>query len=219
MSVITIDGQIGAGGLELGRRLAQTMDFNFVDKIALQRSSLLDDRRDVNTFSDRFWLFVERAVSGMAIGNAIGDPYFHVPEDLLLPLTWDSDGPIAASTQDFHPTSVDGVFDLGNTVLVHRAGCVEAGERSALKVGLFASWGDRVARVMNREGLKSVSDAEYSIKRREKLQREYFSDIHGVQPDDRNLYDISIDTSLENIRVASIKVAKFARQDMGFQTA
>ena len=37
MSVITIDGQIGAGGLELGRRLAETMDFNFVDKIALQR--------------------------------------------------------------------------------------------------------------------------------------------------------------------------------------
>ena len=88
-----------------------------------------------------------------------------------------------------------------------------------MKVGLFASWGDRVARVMNREGLKSVSDAEYSIKRREKLQREYFSDIHGVQPDDRNLYDISIDTSLENIRVASIKVAKLARQDMVFQTA
>ena len=67
--------------------------------------------------------------------------------------------------------------------------------------------------------MKSVSDAEYSIKRREKLQREYFSDIHGAQPDDRNLYDISIDTSLESIPVASIKVAKFARQAMAFQTA
>ena len=49
----------------------------------------------------------------MAIGNAIGDPYFHVPEDLLSPLTWDSEGPIAAHTKDFHPTSVDGVFGLG----------------------------------------------------------------------------------------------------------
>ena len=72
---------------------------------------------------------------------------------------------------------------------------------------------------MNREGLKSVADAEYAIKTRENLQRQYFSDIHGVQPDDRNLYDISIDTSLESIPVASIKVAKFARQDMVFQTA
>jgi len=219
VSVITVDGQIGAGGLELGRRIAQTMDFNFVDKIALPRSPVTDDRKDVNTFADRFWLFVERAISGIASGNAIGDPYFHVPEDLLLPLTWDSDGPIAASMKDFHPAGIDGVFDLGNTVLIHRAGCVEAGDRSALKVGLFASWGDRVARVMSREGLKSVSDAEYSIKRREKLQREYFSDIHGAQPDDRNLYDISIDTSLESIPVASIKVAKFARQAMAFQTA
>ena len=67
---------------------------------------------------------------------------------------------------------------------------------------------------MNREGLKSISDAEYSIRRREKLQNEYFADIHGVRPDDHNLYDISIDTSLENIPAASVKVAKFARQAM-----
>jgi len=72
---------------------------------------------------------------------------------------------------------------------------------------------------MKREGFKLVSDAEYTIKRRENLQREYFSDIHGAQPDDRNLYDISIDTSLENIPAASIKVAKFARHVMALQTA
>tara|TARA_A100001037_G_C15145775_1_gene636243 strand:- start:3105 stop:3755 length:651 start_codon:yes stop_codon:yes gene_type:complete len=214
MSVITIDGQIGAGGLELGRRVAQSLDFNVVDKMALPRSSAADGRRDAITFSDHFWLFVERAVSGMAFGNAIGDPYFHVSEDLLLPLTWDSEGPIAANIKDPHPPTVNGLFDRGNAVLIHRAGCVEAGDRSVLKVGLFASWEDRVARVMNREGLKSISDAEYSIRRREKLQNEYFADIHGVRPDDHNLYDISIDTSLENIPAASVKVAKFARQAM-----
>jgi len=219
MSVITIDGHIGAGGIELGRSLARTMDFDFVDRIALPRSTAGAHSRNINSFADRFWVFVERAVSGMALGNAVGDPYFNVPEDLLLPLTWDSDGPIAAHMKDFHPVSVDGVFDLGNSVLVHRAGCVEAGDRSALKVGLFASWGDRVTRVMKREGFKLVSDAEYTIKRRENLQREYFSDIHGAQPDDRNLYDISIDTSLENIPAASIKVAKFARHVMALQTA
>jgi cytidylate kinase len=218
MSVITIDGHIGAGGPELGKRVARMFDFDYVDRIALPRS-LTDGRKAAPVGKrDRFWSIIERAVSGFALGNAAGDPYFNVPESLILPLTWDSDGPSAAHTADSETPSVDNLFDLGNTVLVHRAGCLEAGERPVLKVGLFASWEDRVERIMRREGLKSVSDAEYTIERREKLQREYFGDIHGVEPDDLNLYDITVDTSSENIPVASIKVARFARQVLALQT-
>ncbi len=219
MSVITIDGHIGAGGLELGKRVARMFDFEYIDRIALPRS-LSDLNKTAPTgMTDRFWAIVERAVSGFALGNAAGDPYFNVPDALLLPLTWDSDGPSEKRSAAGEVSSVDNLFELGNSVLVHRAGVVEAGERSALKVGLFASWEDRVERVMKREGLKSASDTEFTIERREKLQREYFGDIHGVEPDDRSLYDITIDTSSENIAVASIKVARFARQALSLQTA
>jgi cytidylate kinase len=72
---------------------------------------------------------------------------------------------------------------------------------------------------MKREGLKSASEAEYTIERREKLQREYFGDVHGANPDDPNLYDITVDTSAENIPVASIKVARFAREALSLQPA
>jgi hypothetical protein len=219
MSVITIDGHIGAGGPELGKRVARMFDFEYIDRIALPRS-LSDNKKTAPTgMTDRFWAIVERAVSGFALGNAAGDPYFNVPEALLLPLTWDSDGPSEKRAATGDVSSVDNLFELGNSVLVHRAGVVEAGERSALKVGLFASWEDRVERVMKREGLKSASEAENTIERREKLQREYFGDIHGADPDDRDLYDITIDTSSENIAVASIKVARFARQALSLQTA
>ena len=219
MSVITIDGHIGAGGPELGKRIARMFDFEYIDRIALPRS-LADINKSAPTgMTDRFWAIVERAVSGFALGNAAGDPYFNVPESLLLPLTWDSDGPSEKRAAAGDVSSVDNLFELGNSVLVHRAGVVEAGERSALKVGLFASWEDRVERVMKREGLKSTSDAEYTIERREKLQREYFGDVHDADPDDRSLYDITVDTSSENIAVASIKVARFARQALSLQTA
>ena len=219
MSVITIDGHIGAGGPELGKRVARMFDFEYIDRIALPRSLAGISKAAPTGMTDRFWAIVERAVSGFALGNAAGDPYFNVPESLLLPLTWDTDGPSEKRAAAGDVSSVDNLFELGNSVLVHRAGVVEAGERSALKVGLFASWEDRVERVMKREGLKLASDAEFTIERREKLQREYFGDIHGADPDDRSLYDITIDTSSENIAVASIKVARFARQALSLQTA
>ena len=38
MSVITIDGHIGAGGPELGKRVARMFDFDYVDRIALPRT-------------------------------------------------------------------------------------------------------------------------------------------------------------------------------------
>jgi hypothetical protein len=219
MSVITIDGHIGAGAPELGKRVARIFDFDYVDRIALPHTLTAARTIAPVGLADRFWAIVERAVSGFALGNAAGDPYFNVPEALLLPLTWDSEGPSESHNEDAEVSSVDNLFDLGNTVLVHRAGCVEAGERSALKVGLFASWEDRVERIMKREGLKSASDAEYTIERREKLQREYFGDIHGASPEDPSLYDIIVDTSTENIPVASIKVARFARETLALQTA
>ncbi len=225
MSIITVDGHIGAGAPELGRRVARMFDFDYVDRLALPRS-LLDANEDAPAgFVDRFWSLVERAVSGFALGNAAGDPYFNVPQELLLPLTWDSEGPTTAHTTaspdspKSQAMSVDSLFDLGKAVLVHRAGCLEVGDRTALKVGVFASWDDRVQRVMKREGLQSVADAEQAIGRREKLQREYFGDVHGARPDDPDLYDITVDTSSENIPIASIKVARFARQVLALQPA
>jgi hypothetical protein len=219
MSVITVDGHIGAGGPELGKRVAKMFDFEYIDRIALPRSLSEGKKTAPTGMTDRFWAIFERAVSGFALGNAAGDPYFNVPESLLLPLTWDSDGPSEKHMPTNEATGVDNLFNLGNSVLVHRAGCVEAGERPALKVGLFASWDDRVERIMKREGLKSTADAEYTIERREKLQREYFGDVHGAKPDDPGLYDITIDTSTENIAVASINVARFARQALALQPA
>ena len=90
MSVITVDGQIGAGAPELGRRVARMFDFDYVDRLALPRAVLKANEGAPVGFVDRFWTLVERAVSGFALGNAAGDPYFNVPQELLLPLTWDS---------------------------------------------------------------------------------------------------------------------------------
>ena len=86
MSVITVDGQIGAGAPELGRRVARMFDFDYVDRLALPRGARNASADSSSGLIDRFWTLFERAVSGFALGNAAGDPYFNVPQELLLPL-------------------------------------------------------------------------------------------------------------------------------------
>ena len=66
MSVITVDGQIGAGAPELGRRVARMFDFDYVDRLALPRGALNASADSSSGLVDRFWTLVERAVSGFA---------------------------------------------------------------------------------------------------------------------------------------------------------
>ena len=219
MSVITIDGHVGAGGVELGKRVARMFDLDFVDRIALPGSSPglnLDIRNGV---VDQFWSIVERTMSDFSLGNTVIDPYFSVPHSLLVPLTWDLEGPAVMSHEKSVDATLDSLFEEGNTVLVHRAGCLEFGDRPVFKVGIFSSWEARAERVMNREGFKSLTDAENVIRRREKLQREYFRDVHKTEPEDPDLYDMILNTESETIFLASLKVARLAREALALEFA
>ncbi len=218
MSLITFDGHIGAGAPEAGRRIARMLGLRYMDRLLLPKSALIlekEAKAEGQKFSDRFWNVVERMVSGFALGNAAGDPYFQVPETLLLPLTWDQNGPRAEyrdgnAGQDL---SFGDVAREGNAVVVHRAGVVELADHDqAIRVGLFASWEDRVQRVMQREGLSDVLTAEQLISERESVQTAYFSEVHGAHPEDSSLYDICIDTSKDNLNVAVLEIARAARE-------
>ena len=114
--------------------------------------------------------------------------------DLHLPLTWDRNGPSAEKT-------IDDAYDLsnvaknGNAVIVHRAGAVElANQEDVARVGIFADWDDRVVRVMHREGLSNVAQAERIIADREEAQKEYFYQLHRADPEDPDIYDFVINT-------------------------
>jgi len=72
---------------------------------------------------------------------------------------------------------------------------------------------------MNREGFKSLTDAENVIRRREKLQREYFRDVHKTEPEDPDLYDMILNTESETIFLASLKVARLAREALALEFA
>ncbi|MBM3956586.1 MAG: cytidylate kinase-like family protein [Gemmatimonadetes bacterium] len=230
MAVVTLDGQIGAGAPEVGRQVAKILDYDFHDRLLLAGVArrvgatveAVEARElGVHGRSDRFWSFLERVLAGLAMGGAASEPFFCPPVPDLLPLTWDESptGP-KTSPHQLRPREVAealsdhirAVAAAGNAVIVHRAGCVELrGLAGTLRVGLFAPWELRVRRLMRREGMLRIAEAERSLAERERAQAAYFREFHGADPHDPSLYDISVDTSMLNLDMVALEIARAVR--------
>ena len=85
MSVITIEGRLGAGGPDLGRMVAKELDLDFIDRLMLADiakrvgatvTALADQERRVPTLASRFAQTIQRMLHRSAIAGMGGDPYF-----------------------------------------------------------------------------------------------------------------------------------------------
>ena len=219
-TLIAIDGHIGAGALDVGKRIARMFDLHYFDRIPLpggkSNRRLIDSidltEKQDDHHSDRVWAWIEKAASYFAIGAAGDDPLLQSAADLHLPLTWDRDGP-SSSPKRQSDLSLREIAENGNAVIVHRAGSVALAEDDGLtRVGVFASWDERVERVMRREGLRYTSDAERIISHREEAQKEYFLRMYGADPEDPDLYDIIVNTSETDISIATVNVSRYVKR-------
>ncbi len=225
MTVITIDGQIGAGAPEVGRQVAEALSLDYYDRLLLAGvarrvgatvAAVQSKERRFHRFSDRFRSMFERAVQGLAMSAGAGDPYFGAFYPDALPLTWDEspDGPkkhahelqtsvLAKATGD----EIREIAEGGGAVIVHRAGCVELKDRPrTLRVGLFAPYRERVWRMMTREGFRRPEEAEQAIEERERSQVAYFKGNFGVHPHDDEIYDLRLHTSTHDLNLVALKI-------------
>lgn len=219
-TLVTIDGHIGSGAFDVGKKIARMFGLRYFDRARLRALNGEADETDLvlastgsdGEFSDRLWAWIERAASYFAIGAAGDDPLLQGAADIHRPLTWDTNGPSSANTLD-KAYDLDQVAKDGNAVIVHRAGAVELADvEQVSRVGIFAEWDDRVNRVMAREGLHDAALAERIISEREKAQKEYFHKVHEADPEDPDLYDLVINTSDNNIDIATIQVSRYVRE-------
>ncbi|NQW18065.1 MAG: cytidylate kinase-like family protein [Chloroflexi bacterium] len=230
MSVITIDGQIGAGAPEVGRKVAEALRVDYYDRLLLAGiarrvgatvAAVEAKEHRMHNWGDRFREIAERAMNSLALSASAGDPYFGSFLSESLPLTWDesADGPrttphsirasaLAKATSEH----IHEVAEGGDAVIVHRAGCVELQDHpETLHVGLFAPMRDRIWRVMTREGFMRPEEAEEAIREREKSQVAYFQNYHSVHPHDEGLYDLSIKTQVSDVDIVAMKIVHSLR--------
>lgn len=182
MAIVTIDGHIGAGAADLGKRIAELLGCDFYDRLLVVGASkrmgarleaMIERQRRPPRISDRLWR--------------------------LLPFeSWRPQAVRISSSQMRQAFSeyIRDVAEAGDAVFVHRAACLELrGKPEVVRVGVFAPWAYRVRRLMTTAGQRTRREASSALVERERAQIDYFFEHFGAHPHDRSLYDVEVTVS------------------------
>lgn len=235
MAVIVTGGLSGGGGRFLGPELSRRIDADYVDRLILSNVArelqatveALDQREQrPATRSERFSRIIQRIMERTAYTGGGPDPYFGTvyPEFLIseydeLPTLIttrgheiDDNAYIAAIR-----TVIEDLANGDNVVIVGRgAHIILEDNPNVLRVGLIATFEDRVERIMVRERL-SQSEAEAAIVARDAARSEYFRRFFDIDdPDSAEHYHLVINTSEMNLDAATDIIIEASKElEMG----
>lgn len=230
MSVITIEGRLGAGGPDLGRMVAKEMDLDFVDRLMLADiakrvgatvTALADQETRIPSLANRFAQTIQRMLHRSAVAGMGGDPYFGPGIEQLLARPYsEMEEPPHTTAEEvdeshFIDTAAEVIKDLaeiGNVVLLGRGGAAILHDNPlVLRIGVVAKLEDRVTRVQPQMRLNTPQQAEELIERTDLAQHRYFDKAFGSSPIDPFLYHFmwnTSDVSLEYASQVTIDAAK-----------
>ena len=214
MTVITIEGRLGAGGPDLGRMVAKEMDLDFVDRLMLADiakkigatvTALADQESRIPSLTSRFAQSIQRMLHRSAVAGMGGDPYFGPGIEQLLarPYSEMEEAPHTnaeeVDEQHFIDTANEVISDLaeiGNVVLLGRGGAAILHDNPAvLRVGVVAKMEDRIRRVHQQMRFESPEQAKSMIEHTDLAQHRYFERAFDSSPIDPFLYHFMWNTS------------------------
>lgn len=211
MSTITITGLYGSGANEIGQQVAQGLKYYYVDRQILSEAanhlgSTLEEiteqtERPIN-LSERFSSFFRNILERSALSGSAVDPYFGGGMDMLLVREY-RDFPESESTDDKDSrllnvlsTVVNRIADSGNTVIIGRgANMILSNRADCLHIGLAANYEDRLKRIMARENIDSLVEAEKFLADNDLARLSFFQRFFGVDPNDPKQYHMLINSS------------------------
>ena len=214
MSIITVEGRLGAGGADLGRMVAKEMDLDFIDRLMLADiarrvgatvTALADQERRVPSKASRFAQTIQRMLHRSAMAGMGGDPYFGPGIEQLLARPYsEMEEPPHTSAEEidekhFIETAAEVINDLaeiGNVVLLGRGGAAILHDNArVLRVGVVAKMEDRVVRLQQQQRFETPEQAEELIGHADLAQHRYFDKAFGSSPIDPFLYHFMWNTS------------------------
>ena len=222
MSVITIEGRLGAGAPDLGRIVAKEMGLDFIDRLMLADiakrvgatvSALADQESRIPSLANRFAQTIQRMLHRSAVAGMGGDPYFGPGIEQLLarPYSEMEEPPHTSAEevdeQHFIDTASEVINDLaeiGNVVLLGRGGAAILHDNpQVLRVGVVAKMEDRTRQVQRQMRLESPEEAEKLIERTDLAQHRYFEKAFESSPIDPFLYHFMWNTSDVSLEYAA----------------
>ena len=229
MPVVTIDGQIGSGGLDLGVRVARALGADYLDRLVLAEAAkrigatveaLSQKEQETGRLGERIARLLQTLLERSAVAGSGGDPYFGPGIETILARPYEEiSGATITRAQELDDERfikattevINDVAEMGNAVIIGRGGCVILKDSaSVLHVGVVAELEDRITRIMEREHLDR-EEAEKRTVELEKAREAYFRKFFKMPPLDPMLYHIVINTSIISLDYAEGIVIQAAR--------
>ena len=232
MAVVTLNGQIGSGGPEVGLQVAHHLHADYVDRLILAEAAkrigatvqaVAGKESEVTRRRDRLGRFFQNVLERSAMSGAGGEPYFGPGVDVLLSRDYYSEGeeePITLAHEvddkQYIEVTTTVIKDLAredNVVIVGRAGnLILKGMPGVLHVGTVAPMERRIHTIMEREHL-DYEEAHRFVEEHEQARKAYFSKFHDVDTDDPNIYHMIINMADLKVETAG-EIVAHAAQDL-----
>jgi len=187
MSVLTISRDIGSGGLELARRVAESIDYRIADKTFIERVMVEYGFVD---FDEQY-----EKVGGF----------------------WSAEQEMAERTLDFLDRVVRAVAKADRVVVVGRGGFAPlAGFADVIHARVTAPFAVRVDRVMRERDITARADAERYVDKRDRARRGFVSRYYGARWDDASRFDLVADVDVFGVGpIAELLAEALRRLDSG----
>ncbi len=193
MRAITISREYGSGGGEIAARLAKRLEWNLIDHAIVERIA-----QEMGTSTQEAEAHDENVQGSIAqILNSFvhlyPGPMYGVP-----PMNFLSDADFRHSMDRI----VRAAASRGHVVIVGRASqVILADHRDVLHARIIAPIEKRIAYVVQREGIDR-QEAEARIRKKDQDRARHLQSEYHRKPEDPNLYDLVINTSLLDLESA-----------------
>src|SRR5947209_141955 len=188
MSAVTISREYGSGGGEIAARLAKRLGWQLIDHEIVERvaSEMGTSVQEAEARDERTEGVLERALNSMLFLN---------------PAFLGAAPPVAfLSNEATYRETVNRIVKAaaarGHVVIVGRGSqMLLAQRRDVLHVRIIAALEQRIAYVMQREGVDQAA-AQERIEMKDHDRARYFETEYHRKPDEAHLYDIVLNTSV-----------------------
>ena len=221
MPVITINGPVCSGPIEVGQMVGQLLSINYVDRMVFAEAAklvgspvgaLIEKEQRVVRFRDKLGRFLQTMLERSAVAGVSGEPYFGrgiemLPAETYIELAGDpSSSTQSVNDQAFIETTTAVVTDLakaGDVVIIGRgANMMLAHLPGVVHIGMWAPLDVRVQTAMDREHF-SRQEAEKYVEELEQARVTFFRKFFKVNPYDPSLYHMMLNMGMIQPKVAA----------------
>jgi len=230
MAIITIGGLTGSGGRHIGKAVAETLGFDYIDRLILSDAAkqigatveAMQEKEDKHvSMIGSISSLAQRILERSAMSGVGGDPHFG-PGAAAFLINEYADFPKATILKGVHMEDKDYIHGLSsvivdiakndNAVIVGRgAAAILKDDESVLKIGLISSKEDRIGRICKRENIDEA-EAETIVNEKDSARSTFYKTFFDYDgPEDPNQFHLSINTTLIKIDPAISMILEAAK--------